>query len=267
VAAAMRKYLDLYFSFFRASLMADLEYRLNIATKVVTDLLWYAAQASVFEVLFRHAPQISGWDLPAARVFVSVLFLVDAIWMILFAENFDQLSWKVRRGELDLLLVKPVSAQFMITTQKQNTSYVVNAVLTFAWLVWNLSRLATPVAWWKLGLLIGVGLPVAITVTYSFRLMFATLAVVFANAESMNYVWYQLYRLGMRPDPFYPRWLRLLVLTLFPVGFIASVPARILIYDIDWVVLVAGPFVAVTAFLVASALWRRSLKHYASASS
>jgi ABC-2 type transport system permease protein len=263
----LRKYFGLYLGFFRASLMADLEFRLNIVTKVVTDLLWYIAQASVFEVLFRHAPQISGWDLPSARVFMAVLFLTDAFWMVLFAENFDRLSWKVRRGELDLLLVKPISSQFMVTMQKQNTSYVFNILLTFSYLIWTLTQISQPMVWGKLGLLLTVGIPVSVIITYSFRLMFATLAVVFTNAESVNYVWYQLYRLGMRPDPFYPRWLRYLVLTLLPVGFIASVPARILLYDIDWWILLGGPVVAGISYFVGTRLWQRSLQHYSSASS
>ncbi len=263
----VRKYIQLYASFFRASLMADLEYRLNIVTKVFTDLLWYAAQGSVFEVLFRHAPQISGWELPQARVFMAVLFFVDAVWMVLFHENFEKLSWKVRRGELDLLLVKPVSSQFMATMQKQNTSYVINIGVTFTYLIWTLSLLAEPIPFGRLALLVLVGVPTSLAITYSFRLMFATLSVIYTNAESINYVWYQIYRLGMRPDPFYPMWLRYVVLSAIPVAFIASVPARILLYELDWRLVIAGPALGIAFLYVSHLFWERSLKSYASASS
>lgn len=263
----MKKYLDLYLSFFRASAMADLEYRFNVVAKVVTDLFWYAAQASVFEVLFRQAPRIIDWDIHSARVLIAVLFLVDACWMILFHENFERLSWKVRRGELDLLLVKPVSAQFMVTMQKQNTSYVINVLLTLGYLLWTLQQLPIAIPLWKYALLLGVGLPVALGICYSFRLMFATLSVIFTNADSINYIWYQLYRLGMRPDPFYPRWLRYVVLTVLPVGFIASVPTRMLINSGNWWIFVFGPVIATALFFISRRFWRRSLTHYASASS
>ncbi len=262
----MKKNLGLYFSFFKASLISDLEYRLNIVTKVFTDLLWYAAQASVFEVLFRHAPQISGWDLPAARVFMAVLFLVDAIWMVLFNENFERLSWKVRRGELDVVLAKPADSQFILSMQKQNTSYVINIALTFFYLLWTLSMTSDP-HWWRLSILLVVGLPTALLITYSFRLMFATLSIVFANAESLNYIWYQVYRLGMRPDPFYPKWLRIFILTALPVGFIASVPTRLLLENLDFGILFGGPVAAVFVATIARWCWTRSLVHYSSASS
>lgn len=262
----MLKYLSLYRSFFKASLISDLEYRLNIVTKVVTDLFWYAAQASVFEVLFRHAPKIAGWELSSARVFMAVLFLVDAAWMVLFQENFERLSWKVRRGEMDLILSKPVDSQFMLTMQKQNTSYVLNIILTFGYLLWTLSLTPDP-QWWRLGLLVAVGIPCALMICYSFRLLFATLSVIYTNAESVTYIWYQIYRLGMRPDAFYPRWLRYLILSALPVAFIASVPTRVLLNDWDPSLIGWGILMSVATFTVARWAWKRSLVHYASASS
>lgn len=263
----MKRYLGLYASFFRASLMADLEYRLNILTKIFTDILWYLAQASVFEVLFHHVPQISGWDIHSARVFMAIVFVVDAIWMILFQENFERLSWKVKQGELDLVLAKPVDAQFFLTLQKQNTSYVINTFLASVYLSWTISQLPQAVAPWKIVLFITVGIPLGLLVSYSFRLMFSTLSVVYTNAESINYVWYQIYRLGMRPDPFYPKWLRILVLTLLPVGFVASVPARLIIGDVEWWLILGGITMTTLLFLLSRYLWKKSLRHYASASS
>src|SRR5690606_358873 len=78
-------------------------------------------------------------------------------------------------------------------------------------------------------LLLVMAVPCGLAVLYSMRLFFALLSVIFTNAESMNYVFYQIYRLGMRPDALYPKWLRMLILTFLPVGFIASVPARLLL--------------------------------------
>lgn len=247
--------------------MSDLEYRLNIVTRVLTDILWYVAQASVFEVLFHHAPTISGWTLPQARMFMAVLFLVDAIWMVLFQENLERLSWKVRKGELDLVLAKPVDPQFMLTVQKQNTSYIFNVIITFAYLIWTLNQLPEPHQWWRLGILFLVGLPVALSVLYAFRVMFVSLSVVFTNAESLSYVWYQIYRLGMRPDPLYPRWLRFIVLGFLPVGFVASVPARILMGDVEYWVLAFGVVLAATLLALSRWVWTSALTRYSSASS
>lgn len=263
----IKKHVSLYLSFFKASLMSDLEYRLNILTKVFTDIIWYAAQASIFEVLFHHTNQIASWNLNQARVFSAVLFLVDALWMIIFHENFDRLSMKVRRGDLDLVLAKPVNAQFMISLQKQNTSYLVNVIVTILYLSFTVSLLNEPVSALNIGLFVFVGVPSALMIIYSFRLFFAVLSVIFTNAEAVNYVFYQIYRLGMRPDGFYPQWMRYILLSFLPMAFVASVPARMLLNQANLLLIGAAPLISLISVLVISTFWRYSLRHYASASS
>ena len=78
----------------------------------------YVAQLSVFEVLYTHTSTISGWDVHGMRIFMGCLFLVDVFYMILFMENMDTMSSLIKRGDLDLYLVKPIDAQFMVSCRK-----------------------------------------------------------------------------------------------------------------------------------------------------
>ncbi|MBX7232227.1 MAG: ABC-2 family transporter protein [Bdellovibrionales bacterium] len=263
----IKKYVKIYWALLKVSLISDMEFRFNLIIKIVTDILWYLAQASVFEVLFYRMPQISGWNLPTARVFLATLFFADALWMVLFHENFERLSTKVRRGELDFLLLKPINSQFMVTLQKQNSSYLLNLALTFLYLIWTTQQLTPTVPWWKFLLLLFIGIPCSQIILYSCRLTFALLAIIFINAESINYIWYQLYRLGLRPDSFYPYWLRLLVLSFVPVGFIASVPSRMLVEEISLWMFFAGPLLSLILFFFTKKMWQKVLVYYSSASS
>src|SRR4051812_35098284 len=126
----LKKYLTLFRSFFFVSLIADFEYRLNVFVRMFADCMWYAAQISVFEVLFSHTTRLGGWSVEETRVFLGVLFLVDAVWMLLFSENLDRFSDKVSKGDLDLLLTKPVNSQFMISFQRVSTAYLTNIVIS-----------------------------------------------------------------------------------------------------------------------------------------
>ena len=71
------------------------------------------------------------------RVFLGLLFVIDAIYMIIIHENLENMSEKVRKGDLDLLLAKPVNSQFMITLQKANTAIIGNLVLGTSWLIYR----------------------------------------------------------------------------------------------------------------------------------
>jgi ABC-2 type transport system permease protein len=261
----LRKYLRLFKAFFKASFVADLEFRANFATRIITDIIWYVAQIITFEALFRVTDRIGSWNLPQTRVFLGVLFFVDAIYMILFSENLDRMSEKVRKGELDLLLAKPVSSQFMISCQRVNTAIIGNLVLGLAWLIYALMGL--PDFEWMRVLWLLILVPAGLVSLYSIRFCFCAVSLIFTKADNVQYLWFQIYRLGMRPDSIYMPWLKTLVLTLLPVAVVASVPSRALLDPPDfmlygWVVLWS-----VALLYLSHRFWNYCLKFYSSASS
>lgn len=262
---ALGKYLSLYVSLFRTSFIADLEYRANFVIKITTDIFWYIAQIMTFEVLFLHTPRIGDWNLEQMRVFLGIVFVVDALYMIILSENLDQLSEKVRKGDLDLLLAKPVNSQFMISLQKASTASIGNLLIALSWFVYSLLQLSN-FEWLRLPWLL-VLIPCGLVALYSMRFCMSATAVIFARSENLQFIWYQIYRLGMRPDSIYVPWFKWLLLTALPVGVIASVPARALLEPSNpalfaWTLVLAGLLIYLT-----NKFWNFALKFYSSASS
>lgn len=248
-----------------ASFQADLEFRANFISRIVTDIFWYAAQILTFETLYLHTDMIGLWNRDQTRVFLGILFVVDSIYMVFFHDNLDHLSWKVRRGDLDLLLAKPVNSQVMISCQRMATALSGNLMIGVSWLIWSISQLPD-FSWMRLGFLL-ILIPCGVTVLYCVRFILSATAVLFTRAEGIQYMWYQLYKLGMRPDSIYVPWLRYLLLSLFPVAVIASVPARSLLDPPDYG-LFLYVFALTGALLFASnRFWKYALSKYVSASS
>ena len=262
----MMRYLRVWWGFCQTSFMSEIEYRANMVIKILVDIIWYAAQFAVFEVLYQHTDAIGGWTQDQTRVFLGALFLIDAIYMVLFHENLDHLSWMVKRGELDLLLTKPISAQFMVSCKKVNVTYIGNVVLTSIFLLWAVNQLKTPVGIEQI-LFFLISIIFSLAVTYAFRLCFAVLALIFQNAEYITFIWYQLYRFGTRPDAMYPTMLRYALLTIIPVAFIVSVPARFIVEGIQWDLFAGGIVITVLLLYLTSRFWNFALKKYSSASS
>ncbi|HPI39526.1 MAG TPA: ABC-2 family transporter protein, partial [Pseudobdellovibrionaceae bacterium] len=113
-AILIKKYNNIFLSFLKTSLIADMEFRLNFVSRVLMDVVWYAGQIITFEVLYLHMDKLGDWEIQHMRVFLGVLFLVDAFNMFLFDENINRISEMSRKGELDLLLAKPVNSQFLV---------------------------------------------------------------------------------------------------------------------------------------------------------
>ena len=259
------KYIRLYIAMFKTSFIADLEYRANYFTRIMTDILWYIAQIMTFEVIYQHTEKIGDWDKYQMRVFLGILFVIDALYMIIIHENLDNISEKVRKGDLDLLLAKPVNSQFMLTLQKANTALFGNLILGAVWLLYALSDL-NDFNWYRLLWLILL-IPCSLMVIYSIRFMLSATAVIFTRSENLQFLWWQIYKLGMRPDSMYNPFIKYLILTAIPVGVIVSIPARALLNPPELTYLLWPLILGPILIYGTHRFWNFALKFYSSASS
>jgi len=261
----LQKYSRLYSSFFKASFIADMEYRVNFLTRIFGDVFWYLAQIVMFEVLYLHTDKIGTWNVHQTRVFLGLLFVVDAIYMVIFSDNLDRLTERVRKGEMDLLLTKPVDSQFMLSCQRVNTALLGNFTIASSWLIYSLFKLPHLEPLKLLWLIVLI--PTGVISLYSIRFMFGATAIIFTRSENLQFMWYQVYKLGMRPDHIYFPWLKFLLLTLFPVAIVASVPARAVLDPTNyWLFAWSIAWTAVILWL-SHRFWNFCLKYYSSASS
>ncbi|MEA9357406.1 ABC-2 family transporter protein [Bacteriovorax sp. PP10] len=261
----IKKYILLYIAMFKASFIADLEYRANFFTRIMTDILWYIAQIMTFEVIYQHTQTIGDWNKYQMRVFLGLLFVIDAIYMIIIHENLENISEKVRKGDLDLLLAKPVDSQFMLTLQKANTAIFGNLILALSWLFYALHGLEGFNYYRLLWLVILI--PCSLMVVYSIRFMFSATAVIFTRSENLQFLWWQIYKLGMRPDSMYNPYMKMVVLTALPVGVIISIPARALLNPPELTYLLWPLILAPMLVYGTHRFWNFALKFYSSASS
>jgi ABC-2 type transport system permease protein len=262
----MKRYFKLWWSFFRISSMADMEYRLNVVVRVIGEFSWYTVQLSVFEVLYLHTNSISGWTLNDMRVFMGTLFLTDVLFMVLFMENLENMSSLVKKGDLDTYLTKPIDSQFMVSCRKVSIAYLINLVLISAYLVWAITKLPGPITFYQIVCYLALVF-FGLIIYYALRFTFGILTILLHDAGNIQFIWHQFFRLGTRPDPIYPRMMRIFVLVLLPVAFFASVPARILVEGIDWRLLVSSPVLAIGLLFLSHFLWNKALRLYSSASS
>lgn len=263
--ALIKKYWQIYMALFKASFIADLEYRANLVSQVVTDIFWVIAQITTFKVLFLHTPKIGDWNLAETQVFLGLLFIIDALYMIFIHENINNISEKVRKGDLDLLLTKPVSSQFMVSLQKANFALFGNLLVAIGWFVYAVVSLGTISPWRFLWLIFLI--PASLVIIYFLRFSFAVFSLIIVRSENLQFLWWQIYKVGMRPDSSYVPWMRWVILTILPVGLVISVPARALLNPPD-IILLLWPIVLMPILLYLShRFWQFGLKYYSSASS
>lgn len=259
------KYFSLLMAFLKTSFITDLEYRMNILIRFTSDIFWYGGQLLTFEVLFLHLDKIGGWSAPEMRVFLGLLFVVDAIYMMFWHDSLNYISEAVRKGDLDFLLIRPVNSQFMITSQKISTAYFGNLSISLIWLFWACSQIEN-FQWLNLLWLI-IMIPAALSVIYTMRFFLSAAAVIFTRADFLQFMWYAVFRLGHRPDSIYTGFMRYLVLFLIPIGMVASVPARMILHEPDLALVAWALLIPPLGIFLTNKFWNFCLSKYTSASS
>lgn len=259
--SSLKKMLALEWSLFKLSAIADLQVPFNLGLQFINDILWYAMQIILFEALYLHVNNLGGWGIAEMRVFLGVLFLVDAFQMVLFAYNFDVFSEKIVRRDLDLLLLRPVSSQQLMTSQKLQCGFILNALFAFSWLIGSLSLLPGGFPWLR-SLLIILVIPAALAIFYSTRLIFSTIALLITRAEHFHDLYFTFFKMGQRPDKLYGPGIRYLILLIIPVGMIASFPTRVLVDPTDSFALPGLLVASLASLFVANRFWHWSVKRY-----
>lgn len=260
------RYLRLYLCFLRFSISRALEFRLDFFFRIGMDAVYYAVNLTFFTVIYAQTPLLAGWNLDQIYLFVCAYLLGDALFMTVFSNNLWWIPQLVNRGDLDYYLVRPVSTLFFVSFRDFAFSSFLNVVMAAGLVIWAL---------WRYPGELGVGsvlaylllIVVGTVLTYLMRLLFIMPVFWTHSGHGLLQVSWSLAQLGERPAAIYRGWWRWLILTVIPVGFVASVPSEALFDGLS-----AGlglHTLGVTLLMLGLVLlaWRRGLAAYASASS
>jgi len=111
-----------------------------------------------------------------------------------------------------------------------------------------------------------------ITISAAMAIVYAILLVLTGTIFSyqgllLTWIFDSVFQMGRYPVGLYPGWLRLVLTWVVPVGFMTTVPAQALAWEVAPGMLWGGVVLAIGLLVAASALFRVGLRRYASASS
>ncbi|MCM2324265.1 MAG: ABC-2 family transporter protein [Oligoflexia bacterium] len=262
---ALGHYLEIYRVQLKNNFVREAVYRSNFLTTLMVDVIWMGVELSLFTVLYANVPVISGWTKEQVFFFLGIFFASDALFSTFFQRNFWMFSDLVNKGELDILLTKPVNPLFLALSRWVNLTTIFNVFLGLAIAV----RFAQPAGFaggW-LWLTVGFWLLVGLASATVLRFVFSIWVFWTERSFALSRLYYQFFHFATKPDALYPPAIRYLILTFLPFAFIGSVPARALLHGLqawEYALIVA---VLTGFFALDGWLWRKGLARYQSASS
>ncbi len=261
----MGRYLRIFRSFLSTEFQFELEYRTNFFMGIFEMLLVVGTSLAAVLVIFSHTGSLNGWSLPQMVALTGVYYLVQGGVNIVFSPSFERLMEHVRQGTLDFTLLKPASAQFLVSTRHLRVMRASDLVLGFVVVLVGLLQVGEAVGVGA-ALLFVLSLFFGVMLVYALLLGLVTLAFWFVRVENLLAIFWAFTEAGRFPVDVYPLWLRVSLSTIVPIGIAVTAPANVIAGRMDWIgvaMLGAGTVLAVG---LASALWRWGLRNYTGAS-
>lgn len=262
----LKRYLKLYGALVRFSWSRAFEFRFDFWLRVLMDLVFYAVNIVFFEILYLHAPTFGGLTKWQALIFVATYLVVDGVRMTFFVNNFWMLRQMVAHGDFDFYLTKPASPLFLVTCREFSPASLVNLTVALGILVYTFAQAPVEFSYPELA---GYGFLVlnGIAITYLLQLFFAITVFWTQSPEGIEGVLYILKRFAERPHTIYHPVARLILLTVIPLGLVASAPALSLFIQDATTLVALSLCISLFFCLCGRRAWSSALRNYASASS
>jgi ABC-2 type transport system permease protein len=263
----IKKHLIIYGLFIRSSVMSQMEYRWNFIGNLAMEAGYLCVKLSYVVVVYRSGVTINGFSPDAILLFTGTFVTLTGGYAGLFMLNNFSLRTTIKDGNLDLLMTKPVSLQFLVTMRRTDLTILGVDVIAGAIIV--------AIAWTRLGIavtFVNVGgylalLVISLLVGYSLFLLPNLLSFWLLNTSSIAHITDSFWDFNSMPMIIYSQWIRLVGVFIVPIFVLTNFPALFVLKEMPTSYLLWATLLPLILLFIVRRVWLRGLRNYNSASS
>jgi ABC-2 type transport system permease protein len=262
-----KKHLHLYFLFLKFSVMSQMEYRSNFIGNLSMETGYLFVKLSYAVVVYRSGSTINGLTPDQILLFIGTFVTLTGIYAGLFMINNFGLRTKIKDGELDLLITKPVSLQFMATLRSADlTIFSVDVIAGIIIVIIAWARLSIPVTFVNVGGYMGL-LVVSGMVGYSLFLLPQILSFWLLNTSAIAETTDLFWDFNSMPMEIYTRWIKMVGVFIIPIFVITNFPPLFVLRKMPTGYFAWALVLPLVMLCVVRLAWKKGLRSYSSASS
>ncbi len=263
----IKKHLVIYFLFVKNSMMAQMEYRFNFIGNMAMEGGYLLVKLSYVVVVYRSGVAINGLSPDEMLLFIGTFITLTGVYAGMFMINNFRLRTKIKDGELDLILTKPVSLMFIATLRQADvTIFSVDVIAGGVTVIIAWARLGIPVTLFTLGGYLGF-LVISSTVAYSLFLLPQILSFWLMNTSSIAEITDSFWDFNSMPMEIYNQWIKQIGVFVLPIFVITNFPPLFLLNKMPPLYAAWFLLLPVILLMLVRAAWMKGLSTYSSASS
>jgi len=261
----MYSHLRLWRQFWITAFARETAFRASFYVSLVQGVAQVGLAALTFAIIYQYTPNIAGWTQAEVLLVLGLYRIADGLISTQVAPNMRAIGSYVETGDLDLLLLRPVASQFLVSVRLVALPELVNVLIGLC-LVAYAGQLAG--VRWSMGAVLAAALLMVcgLLVLYALWFMLTTLAL-WMTWSPFEDMFYRIFDTARYPVDVFRGGVRTLLTFVVPAAFATTLPAEVLLGRADLRMLLVGPALAAGALLASHLFWNYALRHYGSASS
>lgn len=263
----MRKNLRVLKELLRLRFHNLMVFRLDFFAPFFVDGSLFAIQLMAFSAIYSNVDTIGNWKQEEMILYIGTFSLLNAISMTICFFGLNGIPAKVKSGELDLYLSKPISPLFRLTFEQISPGSVPLVLLSLG-IIWygvhamgkdiRLREIAAYCFW----------VIVMEVLYYEMEVLVRSVSLYLTTTARME----QLEEAGLSlcmklPGIAFYGVYKLVFYLLLPYGIMATLPVQSMIGEMSVKLAFYGIFVVLLFFVLTYVVWKQGLRHYNSASS
>lgn len=262
----MLRYLRVYRTCLKNALIREMEFRLNFFIWGLAMLAEYLIIITFFSFIYGSIQEIGGYTRDQFYFYLGFVQLSLTVFMIFVFPNTVSIPWRINSGEIDFLLLKPISSQFLLSLKNVNYGYIVNVVAGIVLAIYGITGAGMHFsAMQVMGCL--VYFIMGTVLLYSIIFTTTIAAIWTGRSDFATALFFNMWSILRNPASIYGNVVRIIISYGFPILLVVSTPVDILFGKAT--LLQAGITLVISMgwFILSILVWKRCIRNYTSASS
>lgn len=255
------------FTLFKMKLSRMMMYRLSFFGATIVDGSLFLLWLLMFNAIYSQVDSIGGWNKGQMIIFVGTFSLLNAINMTIYFFGVIGIPGKIKSGELDHYLTKPINPLLRITFENINLGSAPLIFFSLGIISYGL-HLTEIIITVETALLYTLFILLMAILLYDMEVIIRTIPFFVTSATSIEKLEGATMDLCMRvPGVLFNGIFKVLFYFILPYGIMATIPTQILTSSISDTMIVMPAIIVMFFTVFTQWFWLFGLKHYKSASS
>lgn len=251
----------------RMKLSKLMVFRLSFFGAFFVDGSLFLIQLLLYHAIYSQVDSIGGWSTGEMIIFIGTFSLINALNMMIFFFGTNDIPNKIKNGDLDHYLTKPVNPLLRLTFESVDPGSVPLVLGSILLILYGVKQLNVRVTLPRFAAYFIFVLLMTL-LWYDLQLIVRTIPFFTISANNIARMGDTFLELCMKiPGNLFRGIYKILFYFIVPYGIMATFPTELIAGNLTLPQLAYGCFITVLFTAITLWLWRLGLRHYKSASS